>query len=91
MHPGLEIPFKSEKITKNRILKKVGFQKIMKGPVFHAESEFQAQIVPNRVKKPILTHFLKNAIFWKISKNRWAAASAGGLLNKRLELRGLKP
>ena len=30
MLPGLEIPLKSEKITKNRIYKKPGFQKMLK-------------------------------------------------------------
>ena len=50
-------------------------------PVFHAESEFQAQIDPKPAQNPILTKFSKNPIFIKIAKNRRAAAPAGGPLN----------
>ena len=83
MLPGFKIPLKSEQITKNRIYRKPGFQKMTKHwfemvPLysFSRRIRISNQIGPKSIPEPILI------IFRKISaKNRRAAASAGGVLN----------
>ena len=86
---GLKTPIKSEKITKNQIHRRPGFQTMMKY-WFELTSpySFPRRIrisSPNRPKidpGADFDQFSKNLNFLKISKNRWAAASAGGFLNR---------
>ena len=82
MLPGFKIPFKSEKITKKRISKKVDFQKSMKNgsePIsiysFSCRIRIRIQNWTKTDPKAGFAQFSKNYVFYK-NPNFYRAAAA---------------
>ena len=85
MFPGLKIPLKSQKITKNRISKELDFQKLMKNgsePIsiysFSRRIRIRIQNWTKTDPKADFGTFSKNYVSYKNPDFYRAAASAGG-------------